>query len=96
MGLIELELPTTYTLNQNYPNPFNPSTTINYYLPKDGVVTLKVFDVLGKEVATLINEHKLAGKHSINFNASNLASGIYFYRINVNEYAETKKLILMK
>lgn len=82
----------SYRLHQNYPNPFNPSTVISYQIPADNYVTLKVFDVLGREVAT----HKEAGSHSVEFNASDLPSGIYLYRIQVGNYTETQKLILQK
>jgi len=85
-----------YDLFQNYPNPFNPSTTITYQHPKDGIVTLKIFDTLGNEVTTLVSEFKSKGKYEVNFNASALASGVYFYQINVNDYSASKKLILLK
>lgn len=87
---------TTYELNQNYPNPFNPSTTIKYQLPKDGMVTLKVYDILGAELATLVNEEKLAGKYEANFNASSLASGVYLYKLQANEYISVKKMVLIR
>lgn len=89
-------IPVTYELSQNYPNPFNPTTTIRYQLPKDGMVTLKVYDILGAEVVTLVNEEKVAGKYEVNFNASNLASGVYIYRLNVNDYVSVKKMVLLK
>ena len=89
------ELPTEYSI-ANYPNPFNPTTTINYQIPENGFVTIKVFDVLGKEVATLVNENKSAGYYSLNFNASNLTSGVYIYTINANGFAQSKKMLLMK
>jgi hypothetical protein len=92
----EVELPTSYAVEQNYPNPFNPSTVINYQLPKDGLVSLKVYDILGREVRTLVNEIKSPGKYSVSFNASNLASGIYFYRLQANDYTCIKKMILTK
>ena len=87
---------TTYELNQNYPNPFNPSTTIKYQLPKDGMVTLKVYDILGAELATLVNEEKLAGNYEANFNASSLASGVYLYKLQANEYISVKKMVLIR
>lgn len=89
-------LPDNYSLEQNYPNPFNPATTISYTLPIAGSVTLKVFDITGKEVRMLANGYKVAGKYSVTFNASDLASGIYFYQIITPNFVETKKLILMK
>ena len=83
-------------LDQNYPNPFNPTTTINFQLSQNGYVTLRVYDILGKEVATLVNEQKNHGRYSVNFNASNLASGVYIYQLRVNEYASTKKMLLLE
>ena len=85
-----------YDLSQNYPNPFNPSTTIKYQIPKDGIVTLKVYDILGSEVVTLVNEEKVAGKYEVNFDASRLASGVYLYRIKVNDFYSTKKMVFLK
>ncbi len=90
------DIPTEYALFQNYPNPFNPVTTITYQIPKEGLVTLKIYDILGKEVTTLINEEKQAGKYSIDFNASKLSSGVYLYELRSNKYKSTKKLLLMK
>jgi len=84
------------SLNQNYPNPFNPSTEINYSLKKDGIVVIKVFDVLGKEVAFLKNKYEKAGNYSVNFNAADLPSGIYFYRITAGNFQQTKKMLLLK
>lgn len=93
----------SYSLHQNYPNPFNPVTTIKYNLVNSGLVKLKVFDVLGREVQTLVNDFKSAGTHSVEFNASNLSSGIYFYQLSVNEdisnsnkFFDLKKMILIK
>jgi len=91
-----LTSPTEYTLEQNYPNPFNPATTINYQLPQKEFVTLKIFNILGKEIATLLNEEKDAGEHSITFNAENLNSGVYFYSIKAGNYSSTRKMILLK
>ena len=88
--------PENFMLYQNYPNPFNPSTTISYALMKPGKVTLKVFDVLGREDATLVNEFKSAGHYSIQFDASSLSSGIYFYRLHAGSYVKTKKMIVAK
>jgi photosystem II stability/assembly factor-like uncharacterized protein len=85
-----------YSLQQNYPNPFNPSTTISYNLPKASHVLIKVYDILGREVTTLVNEEKNAGSYSFEFNAGMFASGIYFYRIQAGSFVETKKLILLK
>ncbi len=89
-------IPSQPRLEQNYPNPFNPSTTIRYQLPASAHVTLKMFDLLGREVGTLINGRQSAGLHSVNFNAGSLPSGVYFYRIEAGTYLETKKLILLK
>ncbi len=89
------EIPEGYAV-ANYPNPFNPTTVINYQLPKDGMVTLKVYDVLGKEVATLVNDNRSAGYYSVEFNASNLPSGIYIYTITSNHFIQSKKMLLMK
>ncbi len=85
-----------YTLEQNYPNPFNPVTTINYIIAAKDFVTIKVYDLLGKEIATLVNGEKSAGSYSVNFNASRLSSGVYFYRMQAGSFLETKKLVLMK
>jgi hypothetical protein len=89
-------LPNDYALKQNYPNPFNPSTTIEYSIPKNGLVKLVVYDILGKEVATLVNDVKIAGNYLIDFNASNLTSGIYFYKISSGEFSSVKKMLLIK
>ena len=91
-------IPTEYKLYQNYPNPFNPETVINYQLPESGFVTLKVYDILGKEVATLVNEYKEAGFYNYQFAFSNykLTSGIYIYTLNVNGITQSKKMILAK
>ena len=88
--------PTVYELAQNFPNPFNPSTTIRYQLPNDGIVTLKIYDILGSEVATLVNEEKAAGRYEVNFNASSLASGVYIYKIQAGGFINSKKMILLK
>lgn len=85
-----------YCLNQNYPNPFNPSTTISYYTPKAGFVSLKIFNPLGEEIKSLVNEVQNTGKHSITFNGSSLPSGVYFYRLKAGNFVSTKKLILIK
>lgn len=89
-------IPDQYSLAQNYPNPFNPTTTISYQLSAASNVNLKVFDVLGKEVATLVNERKPSGKYSVQFNASQLSSGLYFYKLSAGHFNETKKMILTK
>ena len=90
------QLPNQYSLEQNYPNPFNPTTTIEFKLPETSHVTLKVYDILGREVASLVNEVKTSGNYKVYFNASNLASGVYFYRIEAGKFIATKKLLLLK
>lgn len=87
---------TDYSLSQNHPNPFNPSTTIKWQLPKTGLVTLKIYDVLGREVTILVNEELNAGNHETVFDASRFSSGVYFYQIKAGEYINTKKMILLK
>ncbi len=99
----ETVVPSAYNLSQNYPNPFNPSTKIRYAIPnvtlsgaEGSRVQLKIYDVLGNEVATLVNEEKSVGSYEVNFNASQLSSGVYFYKLNAGNFIETKKMILMK
>ena len=92
---IAKEIPTEYKIG-NYPNPFNPTTSISYQLPKDGYVTLKVYDILGKEIATLVNENKTAGYYKVNFDASRLTSGVYIYKISSNNFSLSKKMLLTK
>ncbi len=93
---INLEEPSSYKLSQNYPNPFNPSTTISFSVPKDGMVSLKVYNILGAQVASLVDEVKSTGTYNIKFDASNLASGIYLYKLITPDYVQTKKMILVK
>jgi hypothetical protein len=90
------QAPVEFNLSQNYPNPFNPTTTINYSVAKSGSVELKVYNIMGKEVATLVNEQKGAGNYEVRFDASKLASGVYFYQLKSGDLILTKKLILMK
>jgi hypothetical protein len=90
------DLPVKLNLMQNYPNPFNPTTTINYSVPKNSFVTIKVYDVLGREVTTLVNEEKRFGNYEIKFDGSNITSGIYFYKMKADNQLETKKFILLK
>ncbi|HCN37431.1 MAG TPA: hypothetical protein DIS94_06955, partial [Bacteroidetes bacterium] len=99
----ESNIPQSFNLSQNFPNPFNPVTNISYRIPVDGMVSLKVYDILGKEVATLVSEVKQAGNYQVVFNGNNLASGIYFYRINVNSgnsqsgnFTQVKRMMLVK
>ena len=93
---IEIEVLNEYTLNQNYPNPFNPSTVITYSLPASSKVTLTVYDVLGKLITTLVNENQEAGSYSVNFNAAELSNGIYFYKIQSDNFVKTNKMMLLK
>ncbi|MHB8851839.1 MAG: T9SS type A sorting domain-containing protein [Ignavibacteriaceae bacterium] len=89
-------IPMKFELSQNYPNPFNPSTIIKYSVPKGQLVTLKVYNMLGQEVATLVNNQQNAGNYEVTFNADRLASGIYFYTLNAGSFVSTKKMILLK
>ena len=93
---INIGVPVRFDLSQNYPNPFNPTTSINFDLPVDGKVSIRLFDMTGREVSTLVNENRTAGYYTINFNASNLSSGTYFYRIEAGNYVSTKKMMLVK
>ncbi len=93
---IEIGVPLEFSLDQNYPNPFNPSTTISFTITNDSKVTLKVFDILGSEVATLVNEVKKSGRHTVDFNAAGFTSGVYLYRLQAGEFTETKKMNLLK
>jgi photosystem II stability/assembly factor-like uncharacterized protein len=88
--------PEQFTLSQNYPNPFNPSTTIRFQVPNSSFVNLKVYDILGNEVATLVNEERPTGSYEVNFKASNLSSGVYIYKIQAGSFVETKKMIVLK
>jgi len=89
-------VPSAYALEQNFPNPFNPGTRINFSIPTEGFVTLDVYNSIGQKVASLINETKTAGTYQVNFDASDLTSGIYFYKISSGNFTETKKMILLK
>ena len=88
--------PQRFQLFANYPNPFNPSTIIKYQVPQTSLVTLRVFDILGREIAFLVNEEKPAGTYSIQWNASNMSSGVYFYRLHAGYFIDTKRMILLK
>jgi len=83
-------------LRQNYPNPFNPITSISFSLPLKSFISLKIFDLLGREVATIVSEQLSAGNHAIKWNAVNMSSGIYFYRLQAGSFTETKKLVLLR
>jgi len=89
-------LPSKYNLEQNYPNPFNPTTTISYQIPTDNYVSIKVYNILGAEVANLVNKYQTAGYYNLTFNAQNLSSGIYIYKIEAGNFTDTKKLVLLK
>jgi hypothetical protein len=93
---VDLNIPNKYALYQNYPNPFNPATSITYNLPADGIVSLKVFDLLGSEVVTLVSENQKAGAYTIPFNGKDLSSGIYICKITANNFNYSIKMILMK
>jgi phosphatidylserine/phosphatidylglycerophosphate/cardiolipin synthase-like enzyme len=93
---IDPHIPASFSLLQNYPNPFNPSTRIKYSLPSNQLVTLRVYDLLGREVATLVNEKQAAGTYQVQFSMNGLASGVYFYRLGASGFVETKKMLLMK
>ncbi len=90
------ELPTHYKLEQNFPNPFNPETSIRYNISKTSLVTLKVYDILGRQVQTLVNGMQTPGQYTVNFNAKKFASGVYLYRLQAGNFIETKKLMLLK
>ncbi len=89
-------VPTQFTLYQNYPNPFNPTTVISYQLPVSSNVSIKVYDLLGREVAVLVDEYKSAGRYKVEFNAFSLASGVYYYQLKSGSFINSKKMILMR
>jgi Secretion system C-terminal sorting domain len=89
-------IPKEYSLHQNYPNPFNPITTIKFDLPKDGLITLEIFDILGRRITTLINEYKTAGSYEQLFDASSLVSGVYVYILRAGDFVTSKKMVLIK
>ncbi len=93
---ISSEIPSTYSLSQNYPNPFNPSTNIKFELPKSNYVTLKIYDALGREIETLVNEKLAPGTYEVDWNGSNYPSGVYFYRLMTDNFNETKKMLMIK
>jgi len=90
------DLPSQFSLDQKYPNPFNPKTTINYSVSQVSFVTIKVYDVLGREVATIVNENKPVGNYRVEFDSGKLVSGIYFYRLQAGNFIQTKKMVLLK
>jgi hypothetical protein len=95
-GIKDVKNVFTFNLAQNYPNPFNPTTKISYTIPERNNVSLKIYDMLGREVATLVNTTKEAGNYEVNFNASNLASGLYIYKIQAGSFTQSKKMLLLK
>jgi hypothetical protein len=90
------QIPSAYSLMQNYPNPFNPTTNITFALPTAGNVELKIYDITGKEVASLVNTYVNAGTHSVTFDAASYASGIYIYKITAGTFVDSKKMVLIK
>jgi hypothetical protein len=92
----ELISPSSFNLFQNYPNPFNPTTKINFQIPQRGFISLKIYDVLGNEIATLVNEEKPAGSYEVDFEATDFPSGVYFYQINVGSFIQIEKMVLLK
>jgi hypothetical protein len=91
-----IKLPTEFTLDQNYPNPFNPSTVIKYSLPEASDVVLGIYDILGREIKILVNEIKQPGYYEINFDAGNLPSGVYIYRLETKNFTKSQKMVLVK
>jgi hypothetical protein len=91
-----IQLPVEYSLEQNFPNPFNPSTTIRYSLPEEGFVKLVIYNMLGEEIVTLVNSTQKAGRYEVAFNAENLSSGVYLYRLETSDFTISRKLILLK
>ena len=94
--LISISPPDNFSLLQNYPNPFNPGTTIKFVINKKSNVTLTIFNSIGEDVLTLVNEEKVVGNYEVNFNASGFTSGIYYYKLQTDDFAQTKKMILLK
>lgn len=89
-------LPKAFKLSQNYPNPFNPTTVIQYEVPRQSKVVIKLYDMLGKEVMTIVNREQPAGRYSLTLDASRFASGIYFYNMQADNFTQTKKMVLLK
>jgi hypothetical protein len=96
LGDVIVGAPSKFELSQNYPNPFNPTTNINFGLPADSRVSIKVFDISGREVKTLLNESRTAGYYTIAFDASNISSGVYFYKIEADKFSDVKRMLLVK
>ena len=95
-GNVTVGTPLKFELSQNYPNPFNPTTNISFGLPVDSKVTIKIYDISGREIRTLLNDTKAAGYYSVMFDASGLSSGVYFYKIEANNFSELKRMLLIK
>jgi hypothetical protein len=89
-------IPSVYSLSQNYPNPFNPVTKINYSIPKSSLTKLRVYDLLGREVTTLVNDMKQPGMYSVDFDGTNFSSGVYFYKLEAGTFTEVKRMIMIK
>ena len=89
-------IPASYTLEQNYPNPFNPATTITYSIPKESQVSLKIYDVMGREVVELVSGKQSTGSYNVEFDAASLASGTYFYKLVAGDFISVKKMVLLK
>jgi hypothetical protein len=94
--MVDLNLPDKFQLAQNYPNPFNPTTSIKYSLASKSKVELKIYNILGKEIVTLVNNFQDAGNYEVKFNAQNLSSGVYFYELNAGNFSAKKKMVLLK
>lgn len=95
-GNVIIKVPAEFILSQSYPNPSNPKSKIDYQVPSNGLVTIKVYDLIGREVVTLVNEYKQAGYYSTEFDGSNLASGVYIYRLKTSSFSDSKKIVLLK
>lgn len=96
VAIVNLGMPDKFILDQNYPNPFNPTTRISFYVPQNSFVTLKIYDLLGTEISTLVNEDRVAGYHKIEFDATQLSSGIYFYKLSAGNFSDMKKMTILK
>jgi len=95
-GEAVVSAPAKYSLSQNYPNPFNPVTKISFELPEKSFVTMKIYDITGKEISVLVNDYKEAGRHEVQWDGSRLASGVYFYRITAQNYSAIKRMLMIK
>ena len=93
---ISSEIPNSYSLSQNYPNPFNPTTVISFRLAVNSFTSIKIYDILGREITTLVNEMLSPGTYEVEWNAGNYSSGVYYYKLSAGEYKETRKMILIK